>query len=133
MSELRKRARILIVAAERQRGSVSDLIVWTWERWPEVFGLDGYRDSYPHAQSVRTKLQGAEGLIAAGLIRATSPGFWEITEEGRTAAAMAVLLGAGISREVRIDLDDLDAIDEPVLEDEDGKELEASTTEKDGD
>lgn len=84
--------RDLILVAATTFGSPftpADLAVRAWEKYPEAFGLAGYRENFPAADKVFSKLYGSTGLILRGHVRWAdgSNTLLEVTHPGRLFAA----------------------------------------------
>jgi hypothetical protein len=65
----------------------ADLAVACWIADPDAFGLTGYREKYPDAQRVYSKVDGAAGLIHRGYLEQLDPKLVTITKRGRAVAA----------------------------------------------
>jgi len=80
------RGRVLVMLGHITNGDptkhVKDgrLVVDTWQRWPEVYSISGYR--LPDAAKVRAKLCGPEGLIGRGYVRRIEEGLYCLTKQG---------------------------------------------------
>lgn len=86
--------RLLIHAAQflRDEFTVEDLVVAAWRAYPERFGLAGYRDRFPCALSVKSKVYGNDGVVARGWLAWVGTGEHEllrVTPAGLAAIARA--------------------------------------------
>jgi hypothetical protein len=46
--------------------TVERLAVFAWQKWPQRFGLAGYKELHPDPNLVRCVMMGARGMVAAG-------------------------------------------------------------------
>ncbi len=100
-AELTVRQKILVAALalgeEIDAFSVEDLIVRSWNLFPEAFSLRGYFAKHPDSNRVLAKLSGADGLCGLGWLEHTDQRMYRVTRKGRTVAKQlqAVLAGTG--------------------------------------
>lgn len=89
-TELTTVSKILVAAslleAERETFSAEDLIVRAWKEYPESFGLNGYRESFPDSNRVLSKLMGSTGLCARGWLEQVGTKTYRLTVLGRKVA-----------------------------------------------
>jgi len=110
VADLTVHERLLLVAADLEKSgkrtfSAEDLVVASWKRFPDTFGLAGYNDEdgrplYPNSNRVFAEIMGSsKPLRKLGLIAKSGTKRFHLTEAGRQRAA---LLGAsGGERRVR--------------------------------
>ena len=72
--------------------SAEDLVVSAWKRYPDVFGLAGYRDeagrlAYPNSNRVYAEVMGSKPLRKNGFLKKVGSKMYELTESGRAQAA----------------------------------------------
>lgn len=67
-----------------------DLVVRAWKDFPESFGLRGYGGQYPDARGVLSKVYGAAGLRAEGMLVEIVTRWFRLTRAGRGRAARLV-------------------------------------------
>jgi pyruvate/2-oxoglutarate dehydrogenase complex dihydrolipoamide acyltransferase (E2) component len=86
-AELTTVKKILVAAAqldqEKDTFTAEDLIVCAWQKYPESFGLNGYRDSHPDSNRVLSKLMGSVGLCSRGWLEQVSTKTYRMTAAGR--------------------------------------------------
>jgi hypothetical protein len=92
--------------------SAEDLVVAAWQKFPDAFGLAGYRDnsgclSYPNSNRVFAEIMGSKPIRKRGFLKKVGTKMYQLTEGGREHALL--LLGqknkpstekAGLSREI---------------------------------
>jgi hypothetical protein len=98
--ELTVRQKILVASAalgdESEAFSVEDLIVRTWNLFPESFSLRGYFAKHPDSNRVLAKLSGADGLCGLGWLEHTDQRMYRMTRKGRTVAKQLQAIASGI-------------------------------------
>lgn len=89
---------ILIATALVQDAAIADepitrerIAVAAWKLWPGVFGLVGYRDLYPNASLVLSKLCSTGPLIRDGYIEHPATNEYRVTRRGMAAARRGAL------------------------------------------
>lgn len=89
-ADLTVRQKILMAAAalgeESDTFSVEDLIVRSWQCYPEAFSLRGYDGKYPDSNRVLAKLSGVDGLCGLGWLEHTDQRMYRVTRKGRSIA-----------------------------------------------
>lgn len=60
---------------------VGDLVVRAWRMSPSAFGLTGH-EHHPDSNAVMSKLCGADGLVAMGMIARPRSGMVALTHRG---------------------------------------------------
>jgi len=88
--ELTTVKKILVAAShldeERENFTAEDLVVRAWREFPESFGLNGYRESFPDANRVLSKLMGSVGMCSRGWLEQVSTKTYRLTQTGRQVA-----------------------------------------------
>jgi hypothetical protein len=93
--------------------SAEDLVIAAWERFPDTFGLAGYRDnsgrlSYPDSNRVFAEIMGSKPIRKRGFLKKVGTKMYQLTEGGREHSRL--LSGqkdrpstekAGLSREIK--------------------------------
>ncbi len=102
-TELTTVSKILVAAsmleAERETFSAEDLIVRAWKAYPESFGLNGYRESFPDSNRVLSKLMGSTGLCARGWLEQVGTKTYRLTVLGRrVAVSLQTEVGVSVAR-----------------------------------
>jgi hypothetical protein len=89
-ADLTVRQKILVAASalgeEADTFSVEDLIVRSWQFYPEAFSLRGYHGKYPDSNRVLAKLSGVDGLCGLGWLEHTDQRMYRLTRKGRLLA-----------------------------------------------
>ncbi len=87
-SEISLSDKVLLAALECSGGEVKKsftaeaLLVAAWKADKHAFGLRGLEEEYPDSNKLYTKLDGKDGLVAKGLLRAEGERTLQITEAG---------------------------------------------------
>lgn len=88
--ELTVRQKILLAASslgeEADTFSVEDLVVRSWQFYPEAFSLRGYHGKYPDSNRVLAKLSGVDGLCGLGWLEHIDQRMYRLTRKGRLLA-----------------------------------------------
>ncbi len=99
-AELTVRQKILVAATalgdEVESFSVEDLIVRSWQLFPEAFSLRGYHAKHPDSNRVLAKLSGVDGLCGLGWLEHTDQRMYRITRKGRVMAKQLQALASGV-------------------------------------
>ncbi len=92
--------------------SAEDLVVTAWEKFPDSFGLAGYRDdsgrlSYPDSNRVFAEIMGSKPIRKRGFLKKVGTKMYKLTEGGREHARLLVgrkdrpsTEKAGLSRDI---------------------------------
>jgi hypothetical protein len=92
--------------------SAEDLVICAWRRFPDVFGLRGYRDdsgrlSYPDSNRVFAEIMGSKPIRKRGFLKKVGTKMYQLTEGGREHARLLLVQKdkpsaekAGLSREI---------------------------------
>jgi hypothetical protein len=100
----------------RRPFSAEDLVVGAWRRFPDTFGLAGYRGEddrllYPDSNRVFAEIMGAKPIRQRGLLVKVGNKMYQLTEAGRDhARLLSARLGAyqlekgGLAREIQREL-----------------------------
>ncbi len=59
------------------------LVVASWQRWPDTFGLKGYEQLYPNSNKVASELSMRIGPVKRGWFVRQGPNLYAVTEDGR--------------------------------------------------
>lgn len=98
-ADLTVRQKILVAASvlgeESDAFSVEDLIVRSWQLYPEAFSLRGYFSKHPDSNRVLAKLSGVDGLCGLGWLEHTDQRMYRVTRKGRVIAKQLQGLAAG--------------------------------------
>jgi hypothetical protein len=87
-SEISLGDKVLLAALKCSQGDLKKfftaeaLLVAAWETDNHAFGLRGFEDKYPDSNKLYTKIDGRDGLVAKGLLRAEGERTLQITEAG---------------------------------------------------
>lgn len=96
-AELTVRQKILVAATalgdESEAFSVEDLIVRTWNLFPESFSLRGYHAKHPDSNRVLAKLSGSDGLCGLGWLEHTDQRMYRVTRKGRLVSKQLQAVG----------------------------------------
>ena len=68
--------------------SAEDLVVSAWKKFPDAFGLAGYRDTnsqlcYPDSYRVFAEIMGSKPIRKRGLLRKVGTKMYQLTEAGQ--------------------------------------------------
>lgn len=100
-AELTVRQKILMAAAvlanDAETFTVEDLIVRSWEQFPESFSLRGYQTRHPDSNRVLAKLSGTDGLCGLGWLEHTDQRMYRVTRKGRLVAKQLAAIQAGVA------------------------------------
>lgn len=100
-TELTVRQKILVSAAglsaDAETFSVEDLIVKTWNLYPESFSLRGYHALHPDSNRVLAKLSGNDGLCGLGWLEHAESRMYRVTRKGRILAKQLAAMQAGLT------------------------------------
>ena len=100
-TELTVRQKILVSAAslsaDAETFSVEDLIVKTWNLYPESFSLRGYHAQHPDSNRVLAKLSGNDGLCGLGWLEHAESRMYRVTRKGRILAKQLSAMQAGLA------------------------------------
>ncbi len=92
LSKLTVPEKILIAAMDINGAdktfTAEDLVITSWRRFPDTFGLQGYAEKHPDSNRVLTNIMGNKGLREKGWIRKVGEKKYKITEAGREAAKL---------------------------------------------
>lgn len=100
-AELTVRQKILLAAVtlgdDAEAFTVEDLIVRSWEQFPESFALRGYQARHPDSNRVLAKLSGTDGLCGMGWLEHTDQRMYRMTRKGRLVAKQLHAMQAGVA------------------------------------
>jgi hypothetical protein len=100
-AELTVRQKILVAAValanDAEAFTVEDLIVRSWEQFPESFSLRGYQTLHPDSNRVLAKLSGTDGLCGLGWLEHTDQRMYRMTRKGRLVAKQLTALQSGVA------------------------------------
>lgn len=73
--------------------SAEDLVVSAWRKYPDAFGLSGYREeggrlSYPDSNRVFAEIMGSKPIRKRGLLSKVGKKMYQLTEAGRNEARL---------------------------------------------
>jgi hypothetical protein len=100
----------------RRPFSAEDLVVSAWRKFPDAFGLAGYRDddgrlSYPNSNRVFAEIMGSKPIRKRGLLTKVGSKMYQLTEAGREHARLLLsrmgefqVEKAGLARETEQEL-----------------------------
>jgi hypothetical protein len=63
--------------------SAETLIVSSWQKFPQTFGLKGYAEQHPDSNKVLASIMGEKGLARRGWLVKVGQKMYELTREGR--------------------------------------------------
>lgn len=66
--------------------SAEDFVVAAWRKFPDAFGLAGYRDKYPDSNRVFAEIMGSKPIRKKGLLVKTGEKMYQLTDSGRLCA-----------------------------------------------
>jgi hypothetical protein len=80
--------KILLAADQLDQGGQSPftaemLIVASWEKFPNTFGLKGFAEKYPDSNKILSSLMGEKGLARRGWLVKMGQKLYALTREGR--------------------------------------------------
>lgn len=80
--------KILLSAADLEEGGLSPfsaeaLIVASWQKYPQSFGLKGYVDQYPDSNKVLSSIMGVKGLAGRGWLVKVGQKLYALSRDGR--------------------------------------------------
>lgn len=96
--------------------SAEDLVVAAWRKFPDAFGLAGYRDAdgtllYPDSNRVFAEIMGTKPMRSRGLLAKVGNKMYQLTEAGReyvrllaSRSGAPYIERAGLAREVQSEL-----------------------------
>lgn len=100
-AELTVRQKILMaavsLASDAEAFTVEDLIVRSWEQFPESFSLRGYQTRHPDSNRVLAKLSGTDGLCGLGWLEHSDQRMYRMTRKGRLVAKQLAAIQAGVA------------------------------------
>ncbi len=64
--------------------SAEALIVASWQRFPNTFGLKGFHEKYPDSNKILSSIMGEKGLARRGWLVKMGQKLYALTKEGRT-------------------------------------------------
>lgn len=100
-AELTVRQKILLAAVtladDAEAFTVEDLIVRSWEQFPESFALRGYTTRHPDSNRVLAKLSGTDGLCGLGWLEHTDQRMYRMTRKGRLVAKQLHAMQSGVA------------------------------------
>ncbi|MEW6033854.1 MAG: hypothetical protein AB1603_03245 [Chloroflexota bacterium] len=90
--------KLLLAAFDLEQGgrrpfSAEDLVVSAWRKFPDAFGLAGYRDDsgdlcYPDSNRVFAEIMGSKPIRKRGLLAKVGSKMYQLTEAGRDHARL---------------------------------------------
>jgi len=99
-AELSVSEKLLIAAYDLEaRGhtpfSAEDLVVSAWQRFPDTFGLAGYRSpdghlSHPDSNRVFAEIMGSKPILSRGFLKKVGTKMYQLTESGNEHACSCV-------------------------------------------
>jgi DNA-binding PadR family transcriptional regulator len=72
--------------------SAEALIVASWQRFPNTFGLKGFTDKYPDSNKILSSIMGEKGLARRGWLVKMGQKVYALTREGRTVIRRVLML-----------------------------------------
>jgi len=83
--------KLLIAALEleekgRKPFSAEDIVVASWQRFPDAFGLAGYRDKYPDSNRVFAEIMGSKPIRKKGYLIKVGEKLYQLTDSGKQYA-----------------------------------------------
>lgn len=100
-AELTVRQKILMaavsLASDTEAFTVEDLIVRSWEQFPESFSLRGYQTRHPDSNRVLAKLSGTDGLCGLGWLEHSDQRMYRMTRKGRLVAKQLAAIQSGVA------------------------------------
>jgi hypothetical protein len=76
-------AAFLLEEAGQSPFSAEALIVGSWQKYPQTFGLKGYAEQYPDSNKVLSSIMGEKGLAKRGWLVKMGQKLYALTREGR--------------------------------------------------
>src|SRR5437867_7351265 len=89
--------KLLLAAYDLERSgsrpfSAEDLVVTAWQKFPDTFGLAGYRGrsglSYPDSNRVFAEIMGSKPIRKRGMLTKVGSKMYQLTEVGRDHARL---------------------------------------------
>lgn len=89
--ELSKVQKLLVAALELKRDghepvTAEALTIAAWKRWPQAFGMRGFREHYPCTNQTFTNLMGERGLPARGWLIKVGQKLYKLSRHGLAEA-----------------------------------------------
>jgi hypothetical protein len=83
--------KLLIAALEleeagRKPFSAEDIVVASWRRFPDAFGLVGYQDKYPDSNRVFAEIMGSKPIRKKGYLIKVGEKLYQLTDSGKQYA-----------------------------------------------
>jgi len=75
----------LVRATGQPSFTAEALIVASWRKYPQTFGLKGFADQYPDSNKILASIMGEKGLAKKGWLNKVGQKLYELTKEGRDA------------------------------------------------
>lgn len=86
-------AAFALEASGKRRFSAEDLVVSAWQKFPDAFGLAGYRDEdgrleHPDSNRVFAEIMGSKPIRERGFLKKVGTKMYQLTEAGREHARL---------------------------------------------
>lgn len=83
--------KLLVAALELEKSghkpfSAEDIVVASWKRFPDAFGLAGYQDQYPDSNRVFAEIMGSKPIRKKGYLIKVGEKMYQLTDSGRQYA-----------------------------------------------
>lgn len=75
----------LVRTTEQLSFTAEALIVASWRKYPQTFGLKGFSDQFPDSNKILASIMGEKGLAKKGWLNKVGQKLYELTKEGREA------------------------------------------------
>lgn len=75
----------LVRASGQPSFTAESLIVASWRKYPQTFGLKGFADQFPDSNKILASIMGEKGLAKKGWLNKVGQKLYELTKEGRDA------------------------------------------------
>jgi hypothetical protein len=73
--------------------SAESLIVASWQKFPQTFGLKGYADQYPDSNKVLSSIMGVKGLAGRGWLAKMGQKLYSLSRDGKHIVNRLLQLG----------------------------------------
>ncbi len=120
-NRLKVTEKLLLAAYELEKSgrkpfSAEDLVVFAWRKFPDAFGLAGYRNNdgslaYPDSNRVFAEIMGSKPIRKRGFLKKVGTKMYQLTESGREHARMFMaeesrsrIQKAGLARDMEEEL-----------------------------
>jgi hypothetical protein len=75
----------LVRTSEQFSFTAESLIVASWRKYPQTFGLKGFAEQFPDSNKILASIMGEKGLAKKGWLNKVGQKLYELTKDGRDA------------------------------------------------